>query len=168
MTLSEFNHLDLSLRINKLHDCCHCQSWAEKLANNAPFNSFDSLVKQATELFEQATEQQILEAFKGHAKIGDIELLRSKFAGKATAEQGQVLQANEHTIQSLWQLNQQYEQQNGFIFIVCATGKSAEEMLAILKSRIDNSRDVELKNGAQEQNKITQLRLALLIKDSID
>jgi 2-oxo-4-hydroxy-4-carboxy-5-ureidoimidazoline decarboxylase len=168
MTLSEFNHLDLSLRISMLHDCCHCQSWAENLANNAPFNSFDSLVKQATELFEQATEQQVLEAFKGHAKIGDIELLRSKFAGKATSEQGQVLQANEHTIQSLWQLNQQYEQQNGFIFIVCATGKSAEEMLAILKSRIDNSRDVELKNGAQEQNKITQLRLALLIKDSID
>lgn len=168
MTLSEFNQLDLSQRIHMLHDCCHCQSWAEKLANNAPFNSFDSLVKQATELFEQATEQQILEAFKGHAKIGDIELLRSKFAGKATSEQGQVLQANEHTIQSLWQLNQQYEQQNGFIFIVCATGKSAEEMLAILKNRIDNSRDVELKNGAQEQNKITQLRLALLIKDSID
>lgn len=165
MTLPEFNQLDLSLKINMLHDCCHCQSWAETLANKAPFNNLESLIKQATELFSQATEQQILEAFKGHAKIGDIELLRSKFAGKATSEQGQVLQASEHTIQSLWQLNQQYEEQNGFIFIVCATGKSAEEMLVILKSRIGNSRDIELKNGAQEQNKITQLRLTQLIKN---
>lgn len=163
MTLSEFNQLSLTNRIQALLDCCHCQSWADTLAQQAPFENIDTLIKAATELFSRATERHILEAFKGHAKIGDIELLRSKFAGKATAEQGQVMQASEQTIQALWQLNQQYEEQNGFIFIVCATGKSAEEMLAILKSRINNSRELELQNGAQEQNKITQLRLTQLI-----
>ena len=122
------------------------------------------MLLQATKLFAEATESDILEAFQGHAKIGDIELLKSKYAGKAQAEQGQILQASEQTITELWQLNQDYEQKNGFIFIVCASGKSAEEMLSILKSRIDNSREQELKNGALEQNKITQLRLTQLIQ----
>ncbi|MCF2948712.1 2-oxo-4-hydroxy-4-carboxy-5-ureidoimidazoline decarboxylase [Paraglaciecola aquimarina] len=165
MTLQEFNQLPLPARVQQLHDCCHCHWWAETLAQDAPFNSLQSLLEQAVNLFNQANESQILEAFKGHAKIGDIELLRSKFAGKATAEQGQVMQASEDTIKALWQLNQDYEAKNGFIFIVCATGKSAEEMLVILESRIANSRDCELKNGAQEQNKITQIRLTQLIEN---
>ncbi|MGJ8681712.1 2-oxo-4-hydroxy-4-carboxy-5-ureidoimidazoline decarboxylase [Paraglaciecola sp.] len=165
MTLQEFNQLTVSDRTKQLHDCCHCQWWAETLAIKAPFDSFQSLLTQGLALFEQANEAQILEAFKGHAKIGDIELLRSKFAGKATAEQGQVMQASDETIQALWQLNQDYEDQNGFIFIVCATGKSAEEMLNILQSRISNTRAIELKNGAAEQNKITEIRLTQLIEN---
>ncbi len=166
MTLDEFNQLNTQARAALLHDCCHCQSWANTLAEAAPFSSVSELTQQATQLFAKASEAEILEAFQGHAKIGDIELLKSKYAGKAQNEQGQVLQANEQTIRELWQLNQDYEQNNGFIFIVCATGKSAEQMLSILKSRINNSREQELKNGANEQNKITELRLAQLFKTS--
>ncbi|HSC66373.1 MAG TPA: 2-oxo-4-hydroxy-4-carboxy-5-ureidoimidazoline decarboxylase, partial [Cellvibrio sp.] len=108
-------------------------------------------------------EEQILEAFSGHAHIGDIELLRSRYAGRATHEQGQVLQASDAVVQELYQLNKKYEAQNGFIFIVCARGKSAEEMLGLLRSRINNPRAVELQNGAREQGEITRLRIAALI-----
>ena len=97
MTLDKFNQLNTQARAALLHDCCHCQSWANTLAEAAPFSSVSELTQQATQLFAKASEAEILEAFQGHAKIGDIELLKSKYAGKAQNEQGQVLQANEQT-----------------------------------------------------------------------
>lgn len=163
MQLEAFNQLTPSQRKALLFDCCHCQKWANTLAAQAPFNSLRALIEQGQTLFSQMGEAEILEAFKGHAKIGDIELLKSKYAGKAMNEQGQVMAASEQTIQQLWALNTQYEAQNGFIFIVCATGKSASEMLHLLKQRINNDRQTELNNGAAEQNKITAIRLNNLI-----
>jgi 2-oxo-4-hydroxy-4-carboxy-5-ureidoimidazoline decarboxylase len=96
--------------------------------------------------------------------------LRKKFAGLSKdwseGEQGgAVAQANEQVLVDLKRLNEDYDQKNGFIFIVCATGKTAPEMLEILKSRIDNSRDEELKNASIEQMKITRIRLNKLVNE---
>ena len=163
MHLEEFNQLPAVDAVSALYGCCHCQTWAEAVSAARPFASVGDLQTRALQVWQQASEAEILEAFGGHARIGDVELLRSRYAGRATQEQGQVLQASEAVIQELYRLNVEYEQKNGFIFIVCASGKSAEEMLGLLKARIDNPREIELKNGAREQGEITRLRLARLI-----
>jgi 2-oxo-4-hydroxy-4-carboxy-5-ureidoimidazoline decarboxylase len=163
MHLEEFNQLPAVDAVSALYGCCHCQTWAEAVSAARPFASVDDLQTRAQQVWQHASEAEILEAFGGHARIGDVELLRSRYAGRATQEQGQVLQASEAVIQELYRLNVEYEQKNGFIFIVCASGKSAEEMLGLLKARIDNPREIELKNGAREQGEITRLRLTGLI-----
>lgn len=163
MMLTEFNALPAVDAIAALYDCCHCQSWAKHVAERRPFTNFEKLLTTANCFWTGVEEEHILEAFSGHARIGDIELLRSRYAGRATQEQGQVLQASESVIQDLYRLNKEYEEKNGFIFIVCASGKSPEEMLRLLQDRIDNPRDLELQNGAREQGEITRLRLVKLI-----
>lgn len=163
MTLTEFNALSKDEAIAALYGCCHCQSWAKQVAERRPFVSLEKLLTTANCFWTGVEESQILEAFSGHARIGDIDLLRSRYAGRATQEQGQVLQASDEVIQELYRLNKEYEAKNGFIFIVCASGKSAEEMLRLLQGRMDNPRELELQNGAREQGEITRLRLAKLI-----
>lgn len=163
MKLDELNQLPAVDAVSALYGCCHCQTWAEAVSAQRPFSQCEDLLMAAQKIWSRANETEILEAFAGHARIGDIELLRSRYAGKAIQEQGQVLAASDAVIQALYTLNQVYEQKNGFIFIVCASGKSAEEMLALLNARIGNSREDELRNGALEQSKITQLRLCALI-----
>ena len=163
MTLTEFNQLPMADAIAALYGCCHCESWAKHVAERRPFTNLEKLLTTANCFWAGVEEQQILEAFSGHARIGDVELLRSRYAGRATDEQGQVLQATETVIQELYRLNAEYEEKNGFIFIVCASGKSAEEMLRLLQARINNPRALELQNGAREQGEITRLRIAKLI-----
>jgi 2-oxo-4-hydroxy-4-carboxy-5-ureidoimidazoline decarboxylase len=91
--------------------------------------------------------------------------LRNKYASTASAEQGQVTNATEGVLLALREKNLLYLEKFGFIFIVCATGKSASEMLALLEARINNSPDEELVNGAREQGEIMNLRLSKLLKD---
>jgi 2-oxo-4-hydroxy-4-carboxy-5-ureidoimidazoline decarboxylase len=158
MTITEFNALSSHSAIELLMSCCYCQSWAEAVAAERPFNSLSDLETACLSDWAKKTEAEYLAAFGHHAKIGDIQVLKDKFS-TATKEQGQVLEANEKVITSLYDGNQAYEQQNGFIFIVCASGKSAEQMLALLTERLLNPRDVELQNAANEQAKIFQLRL---------
>lgn len=166
MTLDEFNKLSVADAVAQLYSCCHCQAWAETVVKLRPFSDLDKLFYASHTLWQQATETHILEAFSGHARIGDIALLRSRYAGKATAEQGQVLNASEAVLQELHQLNLDYEARYGFIFIVCASGKSADEMLALLKARINNGRTIELLNGAAAQGEITHLRMQELFNSN--
>lgn len=164
MNLDQFNQLPEAEAVAQLYTCCHCRNWAQRVAVLRPFDSREQLLRSADDVWRDADEEEILEAFKGHARIGDIELLRSRYAGRATAEQGQVVNASESVLRELYALNIEYEQRYGFIFIVCATGKSAEDMLGLLKARIDNGRVIELMNGAHEQAAITRLRLEQLLQ----
>lgn len=102
------------------------------------------------------------EAFACHPRIGE----RSAAAlagGQSTAwsrlEQSRTSAADENLLAELARGNQVYEEQFGFTYIVCATGKSAEEMLAILRRRLANTRDTELREAAEQQRQITQIRL---------
>jgi len=105
----------------------------------------------------------MLEAFSGHPQIGDLEALRNRYAERAHAEQGQVLSAPDETLAELKDMNEAYLERHGFIFIVCATGKSAEQMLELLEQRLPNSREQELRIAAEEQAKITHIRLDKLL-----
>lgn len=103
-----------------------------------------------------------LEAFACHPKIGDLESLKMKFAGNrqwSSGEQAGMAGVEEDTLLRFAQANEEYEKRFGYIFIVCATGKSAAEMLAMLEDRLQNDPDTELAIASGEQKKITQLRL---------
>ena len=164
MELEAFNRLEPGSMRQTLLDCCHCQRWSVVVAQQAPFATVEELLSVSHSAWQQADEAEILEAFSGHPRIGDLSALRDKYAATATAEQGQVAAADERVLQTLKDLNDEYFERFGFIFIVCATGKSAQEMLSLLQARIGNSRDQELSNGAREQAAIMQLRINKLFE----
>ena len=165
MTLDELNQWPQTDLIKVLLGCCHSQRWAESMARARPFASEQQLLERADEIWAEASESDILEAFSGHPRIGDMDLLRSRYAGRAMTEQGQLLESEESVIRELHQLNVDYEKRHGFIFIVCASGKTAEQMLALIKARIDRNRETELAQGAREQGAITRLRLINLLTE---
>jgi OHCU decarboxylase len=111
-------------------------------------------------------EEDWLEAFSSHPKIGEKKAAEtSRSDSWATEEQSGASHAASETLDALRQANQDYERRFGYIFIVCATGKSADEMLALLKSRIENEPDTELRIAAEEQRRITNIRLNKLLSD---
>lgn len=134
-----------------------------------PFGADAALSLAAERVWATMAESDILEAFEHHPQIGaDVEALRKKFASTSAwsaGEQRTVGQANEAALHALAAGNAAYLERFGFIFIVCATGKSADEMLAALQARLANPRPAELAIAAGEQAKITQLRLAKLGAD---
>jgi len=122
----------------------------------------------AGETWNKLTPGDWKEAFSHHPKIGDIKSLRQKFASTAQwaeGEQSGVAQTSERVLRELAEGNNLYEAKFGYIFIVCATGKGAEEMLEMLNRRLSNYPEEEIRIAAEEQRKITRLRLEKLLND---
>ena len=131
-----------------------------------PFENKDSFYNNAKSIWLSLSENEWLEAFDAHPKIGDINSLKEKYSrtsNTSSQEQSKVDLASNKTLEELQKLNQDYENKFGFIFIVFATGKTADTMLSLLKSRINNTKDQELQNAALEQLKITHLRMEALL-----
>ena len=166
MTLVELNGAARKTAVAKFEACLGCSSWAENMADARPFTSIIDVLKVAKIQWQLATEVEALEAFTAHPKIGDLDALRNKYAITANSEQGQISAAEEATLIALRDDNLIYLAKFGFIFIVCATGKSAAEMLELLQTRLLNDRATELENGTQEQWLITELRLNRLFTGS--
>lgn len=143
--------------------CCGSSRWVAAMLERWPLPSRDAVLDAADRIWGELTEPDYLEAFSHHPKIGgDVAELARKFKASAElsrAEQASVEQASRDTLLQLRDANVEYEQRHGFIFIVCATGKTAAEMLGLLQARLGNDRAVELLTAAQEQAKITKLRL---------
>ena len=146
--------------------CCTSRRWAEQMVQSRPFPSDSALHRCALSIWRSLGREDYEEAFAGHPQIGaDPAALRRKFSATAdwsSNEQAGVRTASEATIQALASLNQKYLKRFGYIFIVCASGKSADEMLDLLRQRIDNTSETELHIAAAEQHKITTLRLEKL------
>lgn len=137
--------------------CCGSRRWVAAMLARRPFASPDELFAAADAIWAGLERADYLEAFSHHPAIG-----ASGARGFSAREQAQVAQAPVATLQDLESLNQRYRERFGFVFLVCATGKSAGEMLALLRARIDNPADVEVRIAAAEQAKITRLRLEKL------
>ena len=166
MTIESLNSLTSSEASEQFEMCCGASNWVEKMSANRPFQNDDELFKKAENIWFSLPSKDWLEAFTHHPKIGDIDSLRKKFyhtKSLAEKEQSAVNGATENTLIELANSNRLYKDKFGFIFIVCATGKSAEEMLVLLKERLENDPKAELLTAAEEQNKITQLRLGNLL-----
>jgi 2-oxo-4-hydroxy-4-carboxy-5-ureidoimidazoline decarboxylase len=167
MTLHELNTLPRQQLKEVLLKCCGSSAWVDKMLPFFPADDLVELLEDAEEQWFLCSEADWKEAFAQHPKIGDIESLKTKFASTAewtTVEQSGVTAASSETMQALAEANKEYEAKFGYIFIVCASGKSAEEMLAILQSRLQNSPEVETEIAADEQNKITKLRIEKLLE----
>jgi len=156
----------------ELLKCCGSMHWAIQLAAERPFTSAAELLTKATEVWWSLEPHDWLEAFRSHPKIGENKRKVSNDRQKSgdntsdrwpEQEQAGVRHAKQETMDSLVELNSQYETKFGYIFIVCATGKSSDEMLAILQDRLENDASIELHIAAAEQAKITELRLKKLI-----
>jgi 2-oxo-4-hydroxy-4-carboxy-5-ureidoimidazoline decarboxylase len=166
MTIAKLNSLKPQAAADELFKCCGSTNWAKKLSEQRPFKNFHDLVATSDEVWQKSSKADGLEAFTHHPKIGDIKNLEKKFAATkewAGGEQAAVNVANQVVLQALEKGNEDYEKKFGFIFIVCASGKSAEEMLALLNERMGNDKDTEIKIAMAEQNKITKIRLKKLV-----
>ena len=167
MTLSDLNHLPADARAGALGTCCGATAWVTALNQQFPFATPAALYEAAEHIWDNLGEADWREAFTHHPKIGDVNALREKFASTATwaaGEQGAVRQASQETLEDLATGNEAYEQKFGYIFIVCATGKSADEMLALLQARLPNEPSQEIHVARSEQAKITRLRLEKLLQ----
>lgn len=170
MLLSFFNQLDQATAAAHLYTCCGSLQWVDELMQHFPFQSEQNLIEQAEQIwYNHCTQADWLEAFTHHPKIGDIDSLKTKFANTqhlASNEQASVTQATDDVIAALAHANKTYEQQFGFIFIVCATGKTANEMLRLLTDRLNNNYTDELAIAMGEQHKITIIRLKKLLANA--
>ena len=164
MTLSDFNKLDKETATKELFSCCGSELWTSLLMKHFPFASEKELVDKATSIwYDECKKEDWLGSFTHHPKIGDKKSLEKKFAGK---EQSAVATAPTAVIDALLTANEDYEKKYSFIFIVCATGKPAEEMLRLLHDRLANTQSEELHIAMGEQHKITILRFKKLLNGS--
>lgn len=166
MTLESLNSFSLEEAIREFKKCCGTFAWAKKMAEARPFADKDELHAKADRIWNTLAPADWREAFDHHPRIGGSDELRKKFAETnewASEEQRGVSGAPIDVISALTEANRNYEARFGHIFLVCATGKTAAEMLAILESRMKNTPEAELKVAAGEQAKITSLRLEKLI-----
>jgi 2-oxo-4-hydroxy-4-carboxy-5-ureidoimidazoline decarboxylase len=166
MTLAALNTLPAAARAEALATCCGATAWVTALNGQFPFASAAALYEAAERSWYSLGEADWREAFAHHPKIGDVRVLQEKFASTAAwaaGEQGAVKQASLETLEALAAGNAAYEQKFGYIFIVCATGKSAAEMLALLQARLPNDPSQEIHVAMSEQAKITRLRLEKLL-----
>lgn len=160
MTLQEFNTIKKSTVTKELFSCCGSDKWVSLLMKFFPFASEAELVSKATAIwYNECKKEDWLESFTHHPEIGDVKSLAEKFAGK---EQAGVGAAPKETIEALAKANADYKKKFGFIFIVCATGKKADEMLWLLQNRLKNTMDEEINIAMGEQHKITLIRFKKL------
>ena len=147
MTLTQLNQLPPVTRTEALATCCGAAAWVDAINASFPVPNEQTLFDKASSIWYGLTKPDWLEAFTHHPKIGDVNALAAKFASTsawAMGEQGAVKQASIEVIEALAEGNRQYEDKFGYIFIVCATGKTAEQMLALLQQRLPNAPDMEI------------------------
>jgi len=166
MTLAELNALPVADARDAFTRCCGASAWVEAMTVRRPFASAGQLLEGARERWEARARDDWHEAFAHHPKIGDLASLQRKYAATAdlaSREQAAVTRATRVVLEALAEGNRAYEQRFGYIFIVFATGKRAEEMLALLRDRLGNDPGVEIGIAAHEQWKIMRLRLDTML-----
>ena len=165
-TLSELNLLPAEKARLELSRCCGSTRWVEGMLGERPFPDEAHMFDAARKLWQALSREDWLEAFSHHPQIGE-KMLRDKFAAThewAHGEQAGVAGAADKIIKALAGANRLYQAKFGYIFIVCATGKTAEQMLVHLNDRLAHEPEAELRIAADEQAKITKIRLEKLLK----
>jgi OHCU decarboxylase len=146
-----------------LSRACGSTRWVDRMMSRRPFGRDAKLLSVARVEWFGLTEADWLEAFAQHPRIGDGDARFPETHDLSAKEQAAVGEARTDVLTALAEANQAYADKFGFIFIVCATGKSAEEMLGLLRDRLPNDRASELRIAAEEQARITALRLGHLV-----
>jgi 2-oxo-4-hydroxy-4-carboxy-5-ureidoimidazoline decarboxylase len=160
--LARWNALPQEEAEAEVLSCCGSRAWAQRLAAERPFADEEALFAAAERCWQSLPEEDWLEAFRSHPRIGEQRAQNKTSAASAAwsrSEQSQMNEADAVILKRMQQGHRSYEERFGRIFIVCATGKQPGEMLRILEQRLGNDPAQELMVSAAEQQKITQLRL---------
>ncbi|MDQ6612441.1 MAG: 2-oxo-4-hydroxy-4-carboxy-5-ureidoimidazoline decarboxylase [Gemmatimonadota bacterium] len=166
MTLGEFNALTYATAREALASCCGASRWITEMNARRPFATTENVFEAAEIVWNSLDVEDWLDAFHHHPRIGETRSAAPQAdLGQrwSSSEQSALSTTAQHVRIRLAERNRQYEERFGFIYIVCATGKSADEMLAMAEERMHNSRDTELRVAAGEQGRITHLRLQKLL-----
>lgn len=160
--LARWNRLPAEAAANEIIPCCGSRAWAAGMAGRRPFPGVTTLLAASDETWSNLTAADWMEAFRSHPRIGESRAVPSASAQSAmwsTQEQRDVAAAEEAVKVALADANKEYERRFQHIFIVCATGKSAPEILEILRRRLQNDPHKELREAAEQQRQITRIRL---------
>jgi 2-oxo-4-hydroxy-4-carboxy-5-ureidoimidazoline decarboxylase len=160
--LARWNSLDPAAAAQEVLPCCGSHAWASALASKRPIANEATLIKISSSIWFSLPEEAWQEAFNSHPRIGQKHAQRraTKESLRWSAqEQRMALSDDDVTKRALEEANQRYEQKFGRIFIVCANGKTSSEMLTILEARIHTNAATELREAAEQQCRITELRL---------
>lgn len=149
----------------ELLTCCGSTTWAKKMEKLRPFQSEEDLREKSNRAWSEVDQDDWMEAFRSHPRIGEkkAETERARSAAWSAQEQSRAHVTTKEEQARLVDGNKAYEEKFGFIFIICATGKRTDAVLGSLEQRLENDRETELKNAAEEQSKITALRLEKLL-----
>jgi 2-oxo-4-hydroxy-4-carboxy-5-ureidoimidazoline decarboxylase len=161
-TLAAWNDADATEARNAMLACCGASRWADAMAALRPITSVFALSEEADRVWGMMQESDWLEAFACHPRIGEGKVpahVGAQSSARSRAEQAQTNSASDNVLAEIAAGNQKYQERFGFTYIVCATGKSAEEMLAILTRRLGSTREAELREAAEQQRQIMQIRL---------
>jgi 2-oxo-4-hydroxy-4-carboxy-5-ureidoimidazoline decarboxylase len=160
--LARWNEDSLEAAGEQILPCCGSKAWAREMASRRPFQDECALMAASDEAWRKLNESDWTEAFNSHPRIGESSAPRSSAQESLTwamQEQKEVAEAGNTIKIALAEGNREYELKFGRIFIVCATGKSAVELLEILKCRLQNDAKNELREAAEQQRQIIQIRL---------
>ncbi len=159
-TLAAFNLMDPSTAAQTILPCNGSLAWAEGVVAARPFPGTEALYEASDRVWAALSRKAWQHAFDSHPRIGEHHAKAATERSLAWSEGEQAeARLTEDTQTQLAAANLEYEQRFGRIFIVCATGKSAEEILGILRSRLSNDPEKELRIAAEQQRQITELRL---------
>jgi OHCU decarboxylase len=164
--LERLNDADDEEAESMFRDCCGSMEWARRMAKSRPFMSESELIDAGAAIWNELPGKDWLDAFSAHPKIGETKSAltqQEQSAEWSRGEQSEMHLADDALRRELSAANRAYADKFGFIFIVCATGKSAGEMLELCHDRLDNDRATEIANAATEQQKITEIRLRKLL-----
>ena len=160
--LARWNSLSDEDAAREILSCCGSKAWAKGMAGRRPFSDVTTLLAASDETWGNLAAADWMEAFRSHPRIGESRPAQpsSEMSQDWSAqEQQRVAAAAEDAKAAIAKANLEYEQRFGHIFIVCATGKSAPEILEILRSRLRNDAQTELREAAEQQRQITNIRL---------
>jgi OHCU decarboxylase len=166
--LDRLNELSADEAEAEFLKCCGSTAWAKQMTEARPFLDFSALSLKADQIWWNLGQEAWLEAFRAHPKIGEQKAAAGQSAQArqwSAHEQSESQKAAAETKAAVAAGNRDYEHRFGFIFIICASGKSAEEILAALNERLANDPADELRVAAAEQQKITQRRLSKLLEN---
>ena len=158
--LTAFNALDPAAAAQVILPCNGSLAWAEGVAALRPYRNVEQLCAASDKVWLALSHKAWQHAFDSHPRIGEQQAKAATAATLAkSAHEQSAAQLTDDTQQQLADANREYEAKFGRIFLVCASGKSAAEMLAILRARLRNDPNTELHEAAEQQRQITQLRL---------
>ena len=169
MTIDELNALSDARATDVLTACCGAHRWVAAMVARRPFASVDEAVSAANDLWRETTEADWREAFDHHPRIGEPRTARAegqRGAAWSASEQSRAAAADDDVKRQLADVNAEYESRFGHIYIVCAAGRPADELLDVARARLHNDPATELRVAAEEQRKITELRLHKLFSEA--